>query len=75
MLRWVLRAFGGVLLLIGIVPLTPLIWLLVVLRVNWWPLPFRLAFWQTQTLGAALALCGLALVTLTLRRGSRAPHR
>lgn len=68
MLRWVLRALGAALVLIGVVPLTSLVWLLVILRVNWWPFPFRLEFWQTQTIGAGLALCGGVLIALTLRR-------
>jgi len=56
-----------VLILIGSIPLTPLIWLLVLMKVSWWPFPFRLAFWQTQSIGLALVVCGIALVVRAVR--------
>jgi hypothetical protein len=71
-LRWLLTCIGAVAVLIGIVPLTPLIWLLVVFRVNVAP-PFRLEFWQTQTIGAVLAAAGVALVFLAQRRPPAKP--
>jgi len=65
--RWLACAVGVVLILIGSIPLTPLIWLLVLMKVSWWPLPFRLAFWQTQSIGLVLVVCGFALVMLAVR--------
>ena len=73
LLRWLLRALGATLVLTGLVPLTPLIWLLVILRVDWPHMPFRLQFWQTQASGAVLALCGAGLIALTLRQRRPGP--
>jgi hypothetical protein len=61
-LIWLARLVGGILIAVGIVPLTPLIWLLVVFQVSWWPFPVRIAFWQTQSLGFALVVAGFALL-------------
>ena len=67
---WLLRLAGGALLIIGLIPLSPLIWLLVLVRGPApWPLHHvRLAFWQTQGLGVVLALTGLALIWTTTGR-------
>ncbi len=67
---WLLRLVGGLMLVLGLLPLSPVIWLLVLVR-GPAPWPFdhvRLAFWQTQGLGAVLALTGLALIWTTMRR-------
>jgi hypothetical protein len=59
---------------VGVVPLTPLIWLLVFVRTSApWPGGVRLQFWQTQAIGAALAVCGALLILATLRKGRGTP--
>jgi len=69
-IRWSGRIIGGAFVLIGVIPFTPLIWLLVFVRGN--PFSFlegvHLKFWQTQTLGAALAILGGLVVYLTVRK-------
>jgi len=47
--------------LAGLLPLTPLVWLLVLARVGWppWLAGVRLAFWQTELIGLAVACLGL----------------
>jgi hypothetical protein len=75
-IRWSGRIIGGALILIGVIPFTPLIWLLVLVRGN--PFPFlegvHLKFWQTQTMGAALAVCGMLIIYMTRRkRPQKAP--
>ena len=63
----VVLAIGAFLFFIGIVPFTPLIWLLVFYHGP--PIiPLRLQFWQTQTIGAVIAACGLMLMVLAARR-------
>jgi len=64
----VLATVGILLFLTGIVPFTPLIWLLVFYH-GPAPFSFKLQFWQTQSIGAAVALIGLLLICLAIRRG------
>ena len=68
--------FGLLLILMGLIPVTPLIWLLVLVQA---PMPaalegIRLEFWQTQLLGLALSAVGLGIV-LAARRGIMAAKR
>jgi hypothetical protein len=69
-LRWCLFGLAAAMIFVGIVPLTPMIWLLVILRVNV-DLPVRLEFWQTQTLGLLLTAGGIALIMVLRRRPIR----
>ena len=67
MTRWILRIVGGFMIFVGIVPLTPLIWLLVFVHVGM-PLGWRVQFWETQVAGIVLALVGAALLLLAAKK-------
>jgi len=75
-LRFMGRTVSVVLILVGLIPLTPVIWLLVLVRSapSAPPRAFRLHFWQTQTIGVALVVAGLALfLKLSRPTGPRRP--
>jgi uncharacterized membrane protein len=63
-MRLLLRALGVVLILVGLVPMTPLIFLLVLVHSNPYGIfnHIHLAFWQTQLIGLGLVLAGVLLV-------------
>jgi hypothetical protein len=58
---------GGLLVLVGIFPFTQLVFLLVYYH---GPslIPIKLQFWQTQTIGAAIALLGFLLLWAAVRK-------
>ncbi len=62
--RLLLRVLGVVLIVVGLVPLTPLVWLLVFVHGNPYGIfnHIHLAFWQTQLIGLGLAGFGLFLL-------------
>ncbi|MBB5372477.1 hypothetical protein [Acidocella aromatica] len=62
--RALLRALGMVLIVIGAVPMTPLIWLLVFVHGNPYGIfsHIHLAFWQTQFIGLGLVGVGIVLL-------------
>ena len=57
---------GGAMVLIGVVPFTPVIFLLVLVD---WQVPWdvRLPFWGTQVIGALVAVCGVGVVWVGFR--------
>jgi hypothetical protein len=69
-LPWLVRLLGVVLIVVGNLPFTPLIWLLVLMRgpAPSWLGGMRLAVWQTQAVGAVLAAAGVGLVALSFRK-------
>ena len=73
-LRLILRLLGAVCVVVGIAPFTPIIWLLVFVRASPpWLSGVQLRFWQTEALGAALAVLGICLLWVSFmgRRSAR----
>jgi protein-S-isoprenylcysteine O-methyltransferase Ste14 len=66
MTRWTLRIVGGFMIFVGIIPLTPLIWLLVFVHTTV-PQGWRVPFWVTQTAGMVLVLAGALLLLLAAK--------
>jgi uncharacterized BrkB/YihY/UPF0761 family membrane protein len=72
-IRATLGVIGAAMIAVGIIPMTPLIWLLVLVHAE---LPealkgVRLQFWQTQLIGLAIATAGFALLYWSLLRDRR----
>lgn len=69
-MRWLCRLTGGLLMVLGLVPLTPLIFLLALVPgdAGRWLDRAHLQIWQTQGTGLILALAG----ALLMRRGLKA---
>jgi len=59
-------AVGGLLTAIGIIPLTPLVWLLVLVQIPM-KIPFRLQFWQTQSIALGILVIGVGIAWAGLR--------
>ena len=69
-MKWLMRIAGVALLAVGLVPLTPLVFLLVLVPGNPGGIfnHLHLQFWQTQSIGATLAAAGAWLLYHTNRR-------